>query len=85
MVLGCLVHLAGDAITVQGIPLLWPLRPKPAVETAFWKKNGHFALPIIGNAGSKREGLLVVAVDLYIVWVVVSDSMQGAQQVLASL
>src|SRR5699024_819466 len=49
---GALIHLIGDALTVEGIPLLWPWRPNPPAETAVWKNNGHFALPLLGNAGS---------------------------------
>lgn len=44
---GVLAHLAGDALTVQGVPLLWPF-------------NRHmFRLPLIGRTGSARERILV--------------------------
>lgn len=65
--LGCLVHIAGDALTVQGVPLLWPANPKPKVETPLWKRNGYFAVPILGTAGSAREWLFICAVDLYLI------------------
>src|SRR5690625_80571 len=49
--MGCAIHILGDVLTAQGCPLLWPWRPSPLVETPLWKKNGHFALPALGNAG----------------------------------
>lgn len=48
--LGSLVHIAGDALTVEGVPALYPLRPM----------KQHVRLPILGHAGSRRE-LLVAA------------------------
>ena len=82
VVLGCLCHLAGDALTSQGVPLLWPLRPRPVLPSPLWRNNGHFALPLLGNAGSRRELLFVAAVDVYIVWVVATTVLQGAAGVL---
>lgn len=69
VVLGCLVHIAGDMLTTEGCPVLWPFNPKPMVETAVWKNNGYFALPLLGNAGSGREWVFIVGVNLYVVWV----------------
>lgn len=66
---GALIHVIGDMLTIQGVPLLWPLRPKPAVETPLWKKNGHFAVPVLGNAGSVREWVFVMALNVYIAYV----------------
>jgi membrane-bound metal-dependent hydrolase YbcI (DUF457 family) len=83
VVLGCLCHLAGDALTSEGVPLLWPLRPDPLVETPLWRKNGHFALPLLGTAGSRRELAFAAVVDLYILYVVAMTAMQGAHTVVA--
>jgi membrane-bound metal-dependent hydrolase YbcI (DUF457 family) len=83
VVLGCLCHLAGDALTSQGVPLLWPLRPAPAIESPLWRRNGHFALPLLGNAGSRRELLFVAAVDVYIAGVIALTVRQGASGALA--
>ncbi|HLS01489.1 MAG TPA: metal-dependent hydrolase, partial [Beutenbergiaceae bacterium] len=66
---GAAVHILGDMLTIQGVPLLWPLRPTPPVETPMWKNNGHFALPLLGNAGSIREWVLVMVLNAYIVYV----------------
>lgn len=67
------VHLAGDLLTVQGVPLLWPLPIKPPkalhsvpVVNRIWMKNGYFALPVLGTAGSMRETVLLFAMTLYI-------------------
>lgn len=46
LALGCLVHLAGDVITTEGLKLFKPL-------TDF-----KVRIPILGNAGSGREKLL---------------------------
>lgn len=47
--LGCLAHIAGDSLTVEGVPpFLWPLRPM----------GKHVRFPILGHAGSRRELLL---------------------------
>lgn len=43
--LGCLVHIAGDALTTEGVPAYWPFRPTSV----------HLRLPILGHAGSARE------------------------------
>ncbi|PFG39495.1 LexA-binding, inner membrane-associated putative hydrolase [Georgenia soli] len=82
VVLGCLCHLAGDALTSQGVPLLWPLRPSPAVVTPLWRRNGHFALPLLGNAGSRRELVFVAVVDVYIFCVAAMTAVQGASGAL---
>lgn len=74
---GAMVHLLGDLLTVQGIPLLWPLRPKPIVETALWKNNGHFAVPALGNAGSVREWVMVMGLNVYILVVGVETFAPG--------
>lgn len=67
--LGCAVHILGDLLTTQGVPVLWPWKPAPAVETMLWKSNGFFAVPILGTAGSAREWVFVTAINLYLAWV----------------
>lgn len=65
---GWIVHLAGDLLTVGGLPLLWPFAPRPPRwlgPTWFWTSGGYFAIPILGRAGSRREWLLCVPVSLY--------------------
>lgn len=71
--LGYVVHLAGDALTVGGIPgLLWPIRIRPPlwwrrtnVLNDIWKQNGYIALPLLGNAGSVREYVFAILLGLY--------------------
>ncbi|WP_159802808.1 metal-dependent hydrolase [Arthrobacter zhaoguopingii] len=72
--LGVVVHIAGDMMTTGGCNLLYPLRIRPPRVVAslpvvgwMWKRNGHFAVPILGNAGSLREWCLLVPVSLYAV------------------
>ena len=66
------VHLAGDFMTTGGLPLLWPWIPKPPrswakvpILNAIWSKGGYMALPILGNAGSVREWLLLIPIGIY--------------------
>ena len=79
--LGCTVHILGDMITTAGVPLLWPLKFRSpfwmrngrGIEfDMIWKSGGNLALPILGDAGSVREWILLVPVSLYaitgIVW-----------------
>jgi membrane-bound metal-dependent hydrolase YbcI (DUF457 family) len=70
--LGYGVHLIGDFMTTGGLPLLWPWVPKPPkawgkvpILNAIWSRGGYMALPILGNAGSVREWLLLVPISLY--------------------
>ena len=71
--LGYLAHIAGDALTVQGIPpLLWPISIKPPrwwrrteLLNDVWKGNGYIAIPVLGSAGSKREYVLAILLGTY--------------------
>ncbi len=72
--LGCVVHILGDFITTQGVPLLWPIRirsprwvraNKKLPFDDMWRYGGNFAFPILGSAGSKREWILMTPVSLY--------------------
>ncbi|RKQ33744.1 metal-dependent hydrolase [Kocuria tytonis] len=63
--LGCAVHMLGDLLTTQGIHLLWPLRPPLPLPTAFYRRRSFVRFPVLGNAGSGREVLLLVPITLY--------------------
>lgn len=74
--LGALVHLLGDLLTTQGIPLLWPLRFRSPrwVRRApilpfddMWRPSGNIAVPLLGDAGSWREWAIMTPVTLYAV------------------
>jgi membrane-bound metal-dependent hydrolase YbcI (DUF457 family) len=72
--IGVVIHIAGDLLTTGGCNLLYPLRIRPPrvlaslpAVTWMWKKNGHFSVPVLGNAGSVREWCLLVPVSLYAV------------------
>lgn len=65
---GWVVHMVGDFLTVGGLPLFWPLAPKPPTwlgSTQFWSRGGYFALPVLGRAGSWREWAVCIPVSLY--------------------
>lgn len=65
--LGALVHILGDALTVQGVPFpTWPLTVKPKVATPLWHSNGFVALPVLGNAGSAREWVVCSLLSVYV-------------------
>jgi membrane-bound metal-dependent hydrolase YbcI (DUF457 family) len=70
--LGVVVHIAGDMMTTGGCNLIYPIAIKPPRLVAslpvvkwMWKKNGHFSVPVLGNAGSTREWCLLVPISLY--------------------
>ena len=74
MGVGVIMHIVGDMLTTGGCNLIWPLKIKPPrawrrvpVLSWVWKPNGYVAVPILGNAGSWREWLLLVPVSLYVV------------------
>jgi len=73
ILLGVIVHLVGDFLTVGGLPLLWPWIPKPPraldsvpVLRSIWQSNGYVAIPVLGKTGSAREWLLCSALTLYV-------------------
>lgn len=64
MALGTFIHIAGDGLTVQGVPWLWPWNPKPPqwvkknpILKQVWLPNGYFRLPLLGSTGGD-SGLL---------------------------
>ncbi|MBD7981807.1 MULTISPECIES: metal-dependent hydrolase [Oerskovia] len=72
--LGVTVHIVGDIMTTGGCPLLWPITFKAPrwvrrtnVLNDIWRPGGNFALPVLGNAGSVREWLLLIPVSAYAV------------------
>lgn len=77
MALGVATHIAGDMLTTGGCNLLWPLRIRPPrllqklpLVKKFWRPNGNIAIPILGNAGSVREWLLLVPLSGYVIWAI---------------
>lgn len=79
IILGYVVHLLGDALTVGGIAWFWPFHPKPPLMVSsvpllksVWMENGYFAFPILGKTGSVREWILGAAIGVYVVWVLVN-------------
>lgn len=58
--LGVIVHILGDMITTEGVPLLYPF------------SKFQFRFPILGDTGSLREHLLVGASSIAAVWLLFS-------------
>lgn len=71
VVLGVVVHIAGDMLTKEGCNLLWPLRlipPKLVKNTPIlsevWGANGYISLPLLGSADSIRSWAFTIPVSL---------------------
>jgi membrane-bound metal-dependent hydrolase YbcI (DUF457 family) len=82
--LGAAVHLAGDLVTTGGVNLLWPLRVRPPRKLRrlpllrlVWRPSGNLAVPVLGNAGSVREWLLLVPVSAYVVLTLTGTVLAG--------
>ena len=74
--LGGLVHLLGDLLTTNGIPLLWPIRfrsprwvrkHRALPFDDVWRAGGNVSVPLLGDAGSWREWLVMTPVSIYAV------------------
>jgi membrane-bound metal-dependent hydrolase YbcI (DUF457 family) len=91
--LGFLTHIAGDLLTVEGVPALtWPVQITPPklwdrtpVLNAIWKRNGYISVPLLGHAGSWRETALGAALGLYCVYAVVVVVARAADVSLTAL
>lgn len=94
MGVGVIVHILGDMMTTGGCNLAWPFTIKPPkfwtklpVLKDCWKKNGYLAFPVLGNAGSTREWLLLIPIGLYAIVGVgatmVSMGQDGLSQLVA--
>ncbi|MGN5732597.1 metal-dependent hydrolase [Arthrobacter psychrochitiniphilus] len=75
MGLGVIIHILGDMLTTGGCNLIWPLRIKPPrflrkvpLVKNIWRPNGNIAIPLLGNAGSVREWLLLIPISAYVLW-----------------
>ncbi|WP_422390184.1 hypothetical protein [Arthrobacter sp. N1] len=77
-------------MTTGGCNLVHPftVRPPKAIGAIpvinwMWKKNGYFAVPVLGNAGSIREWCLLVPISAYAIggvgWAVTSMGRSGLQ------
>ncbi len=90
--LGYAMHLVGDLLTTRGLPLFWPIMPRPprawariAPLEAIWTTGGYVALPVLGNAGSIREWLLLIPVTAYVGYGVLYAVLDEAGANLAGL
>lgn len=72
---GCLWHLVGDALTVEGVPIFWmPLSPA--------LKRFRVAVPLVGHCGSERESILGVLMSIALVWLAVTTVFIPAQHTI---
>ena len=69
---GCLWHLVGDALTVEGVPILW----MPFVPAL---KRFRVAVPLVGHCGSERESLLGGVMAIALVWLALTTVFVPAQ------
>jgi membrane-bound metal-dependent hydrolase YbcI (DUF457 family) len=91
--LGFLTHIAGDLLTVEGVPSpTWPVQITPPkmwdrtpVLNAIWKRNGYISVPILGHAGSWRETALGALLGLYCIYAVVVVVARAADVSLTAL
>ncbi|MCJ2195193.1 metal-dependent hydrolase [Micrococcus luteus] len=65
--IGVTVHILGDALTNNGVALLWPLRPDPPCRLWCWQPGGRFRLPLLGTTGSWREWAFVSVLTAFTV------------------
>ena len=72
VMVGVIIHLLGDMLTVGGVPVLWPWIPKPPKSvqampllSRMWMRNGYMAIPVLGKTGSVMEWALCVALSAY--------------------
>ncbi|EMY36141.1 membrane-bound metal-dependent hydrolase [Arthrobacter crystallopoietes BAB-32] len=89
---GVIMHILGDMLTTGGCNLVWPFTIKPPkalqgipVLKRIWQKNGYVSFPVLGNAGSVREWLLLVPVSLYVIVAMASSTIDLGQQTLTAL
>lgn len=61
IVLGVIVHIAGDMLTKEGCNIFWPLKIKPPkffkntpILSSVWGDNGYISIPLLGSADSIR-------------------------------
>lgn len=86
---GAFLHVLGDSLTTEGVAWLAPLYPAPPkwlrrlpvigwVVTRFWRPNGYFAAPILGDTDRdgrslSRQRVLGVVMGLYVAYVVIYE------------
>ena len=61
--IGCLLHLAGDMLTIEGVPLFWPLKIR-------------LKFPILGHTQSVRESILAAILSVALIFLAWSAIVQ---------
>lgn len=82
--IGWVTHMAGDFLTVGGLPLTWPKNIKPPLWVQkvpllnrIWMKNGYWAAPILGLTGSWRETMLAAPLTVYGFWGIIVSALMA--------
>lgn len=77
--IGAATHVLGDALTTEGVPLLWPLNPAPprwlhrTPIRNLWKSNGYVGFPVLGHTTSFRESVFATLVALYVAYLLAAE------------
>jgi membrane-bound metal-dependent hydrolase YbcI (DUF457 family) len=58
---GCVWHMIGDSLTVEGVPWLW----LPGVHPL---QRVRIAVPVVGHTGSARESLIGGMMGILLIW-----------------
>jgi len=61
---GCIWHLVGDSLTVEGVPWFW----LPGIHPL---QRIRLAVPLVGHCGSARESLVGLLLTVALVWMAV--------------
>jgi membrane-bound metal-dependent hydrolase YbcI (DUF457 family) len=62
---GCVWHMIGDSLTVEGVPWLW----LPGIHPL---QRVRIAVPFVGHTGSARESLIGGVMGVALIWTVIS-------------
>lgn len=70
IVIGVIVHIAGDMLTKEGCNIFWPLKVKPPtflkntpILSDVWGDNGYICVPLLGTANSIRCWALTIPIS----------------------
>lgn len=62
---GCVWHMIGDSLTVEGVPWLW----LPGIQPL---QRVRIAVPVVGHTGSARESLIGGVMGVALIWIAIS-------------
>jgi membrane-bound metal-dependent hydrolase YbcI (DUF457 family) len=62
---GCVWHMIGDSLTVEGVPWLW----LPGIHPL---QRVRIAVPVVGHTGSARESLIGGVMGVALIWLAIT-------------